>query len=223
MRNVARVLFLGALACCPLWTQATEQTAQTFDAAGQWTSNTTQRAVSAVAQPGTVGVSRNSRYTHYAGFLGGAFIQPGNTNAQGIALEASPDNDGDGLLDGDEISGAAFGGHAQTDPNSPDSDNDGMSDADEAAGMYDPNDPGHLLSIIALDRTGGNYTLRWIGKGGGTVNTVFSGDDLTEGPFTNVLYTSPYGGGTYPWYKATNIYPFSASGTTNLFLRVQTE
>jgi len=223
MRSLARFLFSGLLACYPLWSLATEQTAQTLDAGGQWSSNATQRTVSAVGQPGTVGVSRNSRYTHYAGFLGGAFIQPGNTNAQGVALEASPDNDGDGLLDGDELSGAPFGGHAQTDPNSPDSDSDGMSDADEAAGMYDPNDPGHRLSIIALDRSGDNFTLRWIGKGGGTVNSVLSGDDLTDGPLTNVLYTSPYGGGTYPWYKMTNIYPFSASGVTNRFLRVQTE
>ena len=224
--NISRVLLAGLLFVVWSFSQgeaAPEQSSSTISACGSLQTNATSSTVCAVAQPGTVGVSRNGRYTHYSGFIGGAFIRPGTTNDQGVALEATPDNDNDGLLDGDEISGAAFGGHATTDPNDADSDNDGMTDADEAAGMYDPNDPAHSLSIIALDRSGNDFTLRWIGKGGDTQNTILWTADLVSGPPSNILYAAPYVGGASPWFKATNEFIWAEAAATTRYFRVQTE
>lgn len=202
---------------------APEQQSSTVSACGSLHTNGAIRTVFTVAQPGTAQVSSNNRYTHYAGFMGGAFLRPAVTNDEGTALEASPDNDNDGLTDIDEVSGAAFGGHARTDPNSQDSDGDGMHDADEAAGMYDPNDAGHALQIRALDHGTGNMALTWVGKGGGTVNTILWDHDLVSGAFTNTLYSDTYAGGDAPWYKATNMHVWAEVGVTNMYFRVTTE
>lgn len=204
-------------------TGAPNQDSCVTSGAGGWSSNTTQRTVSCVGQPGEAGVSANRRYTHYAGFIGGAFIQPGTTNSRGVALEADPDNDDDGLSDSDEVTGSAFQGYASTNPNAADTDGDGMSDADEAAGMYDPNDANHLLAITAMDRSGENVTLQWIGKGGGTVNTILWTDDLLTGPPTNVLHSAVFAGGVAPWFKATNAHAWVDDVETGGFYRVTTQ
>jgi|GEM_PF-1709545 len=169
------------------------------------------------------GVSGNDRYTHYAGFIGGAFIRPGVTNEQGVALEATPDNDDDGLTDTAEVSGSAFEEYAVTDPNRADTDGDGMSDADEAAGMYDPNDPDHALRVISLVGSADTLTLTWIGKGGGVSNTILWCGDLATGALTNILDVGTYVGGTAPWYKATNTHVWVESGYTTRFFRVMTK
>ena len=201
---------------------APEQQSSTVSACGLWSSNATVRTVCAVAQPGTVGVSSDGRFTHYSGFIGGAFIRPGTTNAQGVALEADPDNDDDGLTDTAEVSGSAFGGHATTDPNAADSDRDGMSDAQEAAGMFDPNDPGHSLTIRSLAHNGGNLSMTWIGKGGDTTNAVLWSGNLISDDFTNTLHRAAYPGGDFPWFKVTNTHDWAASATSRFF-RVVTE
>ena len=224
--NISRALLAGSLFVVWPFTQgeaAPQQSSSTITASGSWHSNVTASTVCAVAQPGTTGVSGNGRYMHYAGFIGGAFIRPSVTNAEGVALEADPDNDDDGLTDRDEVSGAAFGGHASTDPNAADSDEDGMSDADEAAGMYDPNDPNHRLEILALEADGGSLTLTWVGKGGDTPNTILWADSLTEGSPTNVLHSAPYAGGLFPWHKSTNAHTWVESVGTNRYFRVKTE
>lgn len=208
---------------CFLCLSAPEQQSSAVSACGSLHTNGALRTVCTVAQPGTAQVSRNSRYTHYAGFMGGAFLRPSVTNGGGVALEADPDNDHDGLTDSDEISGAAFGGHASTDSNSADSDGDGMSDADEAAGMYDPNDAGHALQILALDRSGGNVALTWIGKGGGTVNTILWTDSLLSGAFSEILHSDTYAGGDAPWYKATNMHNWADSAVTSRCFQIRTE
>jgi len=224
--NMSRALLAGSLFIVWSFSQgeaAPEQSSSTIAACGSWHSNITVSTVCAVAQPGTVGVSGNGRYMHYAGFIGGAFIRPTATNTDGVALEADPDNDDDGLLDGDEISGAAFSGHASTDPNDADSDKDGMSDAAEAAGMYDPGDPGHSLKILALTESADNLTLKWVGKGGGTQNTILWGGNLIEGAPTNVLHAAAFAGGVSPWFKSTNSHTWVESAVTSRFFRVMTE
>lgn len=138
-----------------------------------------------------MGGSRND-----AGFIGGAFIRPGTTNAQGVALEADPDD--------------------------ADSDDDGMSDADEAAGMFNPNDAGHRLAVISLTKSNDNVRITWIGKGGDTTNAVASCTDLLSGDFTNVLHRAAYAGGESPWFKMTNAHEW-VSSVTNGFFRVVTE
>ena len=120
-----------------------------------------------------------------------------------------------------ELDGSAFGGWAVTDPNKPDSDGDGMADDAEAAGMYDPNDPNHRLAIVDLQAAGGNVTLTWVGKGGGTVNTILGCDDLVPERPTNLVHSAAYAGGDSPWYKATNTHTWAESESPR-FYSVQT-
>ncbi len=225
--NISRALIAGSLlivfgACVS--TAAPGQEMSVASGCGGLCSNSTVQTVMCAGQPGTTGVSGNSRYTHYAGFMGGAFIRPGVTNAAGVALEMDPDNDDDGLTDVAEVSGLAFDSHATTDPNAADTDGDGMDDASEAAGMYDPNDAGHRLAIIAFTNTAGNLGMTWIGKGGGTVNTILWSWDLIDGEFSNTLHSAGYpGGGPSPWYKATNTHMWTESAVTSRYFRVKTQ
>ena len=224
--NISKALIGGSLLTvlgAPWSIAVPEQQMSVASGSGGWRTNSTAQTVYCAGQPGTTGVSGNGRYTHYAGFLGGAFIRSSVTNAEGMALEMDPDNDDDGLTDAAEVSGSAFGGHARTDPNSPDTDEDGMADADEAAGMYDPRDPDHLLKFIALDRSANDMTLTWIGKGGGTVNTILWCGDLLSGVFTNTFHSDTYTGGDAPWYKATNTHTWTESGATNRSFQVKTQ
>ncbi len=224
--NISRALIAGSLLLVfssSLARTAPEQEMSVVSGCGGWSSNATVRTACVAGQSGTTGVSGNGRYTHYAGFMGGAFIRPGVTNADGVVLELDPDNDDDGLTDQDEVSGSAFSGHASTDPNKADTDGDGMDDAAEAAGMYDPNDAGHSLAIVVLEKDGASLTLKWVGKGGGTENTVLWCDDLLVEPTTNVLHSAPYAGGVSPWFKSTNEHTWIESAAPSRYFRVMTE
>jgi hypothetical protein len=215
-------LLLVVLGACSVAGDAEQETAVAAGCGG-WSSNATVRTVCCAGQPGTTGVSTNTRYVHYAGFLGAAFIQPGVTNADGTPLEADPDNDDDGLTDTAEVSGSAFDGHASTDPNKADTDEDGMDDAAEAAGMYDPHDPHHLLVIVSFTNDEGNVTLTWIGKGGNTINAILSSDDLVSDDFSDIVHSDAYTGGDDPWYKTTNTHVWVESGTTSRYYQVTTK
>jgi hypothetical protein len=194
--------------------------ASEFTGSGGWVSNATCRLACAAGQPaGRVSVGAD--LVLYAGFLGGAMIRPGLLSRSGIPLEADPDNDADRLADWDELTGAAFGGLACTDPNDPDSDGDGMSDGDEALVMFDPNDPTHVLRITLLTCVSTVRTLRWTGKGGGAHNIVQWSADLANEPFTNVHSDVVYPGGTPPWYKVLAATSWNDPISSNRFYRVR--
>jgi len=162
--------------------------------------------VSAGAQPGGIAAAAGGGWVNSAGFLQTVDIKRPllDSDGDGVPDELSRDNDSDGLLDLAEISGSAFGGCATTAPNAADTDGDGMNDAMEAVGMYDPNDPSHCLRIVGLTMADGELTITWIGKGGGTTNTVMASADLQPGTFTNEVSRTAYSGGVSPWYKTTN-------------------
>lgn len=179
--------------------------------------------VCACAQPSGIAPSVGGVLLHYAGFLGGFSLRPAlDTDGDGLPDELDADNDGDTLADEAELDGSAFGGWAATDPNRRDTDGDGMSDVAEAVGLYDPNDPGHRLEIVAWRGTNGQYTLTWIGKGGGWINTISAGEQLANGGFTNILHSAAYPGGEPPWFKATNAWVWT-EGATSRFYRVHTQ
>ncbi len=182
------------------------------------------RHVSAGAQPGGIQSGAAGDVDHRAGFLQAVEVRRGDldTDDNGVPDELDWDNDGDSLSDVSELDGSAFEGYAVTDHNDPDTDGDGMSDTDEAAGMYDPLDPGHRLAIIEFYMDAGFPRVNWIGKGGGTVNTIEYTDDAVSDEFSNTLYSGPYMGGDAPWYKVTNTYAWAGEEDIRL-IRVKTE
>ncbi len=233
-KNPGLVIGVGilVLAC---WTAAAfgaewDQLSTTLNGEGAISANTVAfggreyRHVGAGMQPGGVMTSAGGTLVNRGGFLQAVSLKRPDldTDGNGIPDELDRDNDGDGLADRDEIDGTAFGGYARTDPNNPDTDGDGMSDADEAAGMYDPLDPHHLLEIVGLTRAGGNVTIRWIGKGGGTVNAIMANMAPFDGSFAETIVRQAYAGGAHPWYKATHTHTASDNGPGR-FLRAETE
>jgi len=227
MHTMKRITILRTLALlATVWalagaaTAAPTQELATVSCAGGWIANGTMRmAVCAGSLGGPV--SHGGNQTHYGGFIGASFIQPGTLSANGVPVEADPDNDGDGLEDGSEVDGTAFDGYAVTDPNRADTDGDGMSDDAEARGMYDPTDPGHLLRIIAFDTGNGTNSLTWIGRAG--LNRVYAGEELLSGAPTQLLHEAAFGGGTPPWYKTTNSHSWAAGASPNRVYQVETE
>jgi len=202
---------------------APEQQVSVISGCGGRCGQGTVQTVICVGQSGTTGVSGNARYTHYAGFIGGAFLRPGTTNAEGQSLEADPDNDDDTLDDTAEVSGSAFGGHTSTDPNQADTDGDGMDDAAEAGGMYDPNDPDHALKILSLEYQNGQFTLTWMGKGGNKVNAILYAAGLPPGTILTTLHSAPYAGGDAPWYKAMHTHTWTGDAGGERFFQLETD
>ena len=70
----------------------------------------------------------------------------------------------------------------------------------------------------SFDMGGGN----WVGRGGGTTNTVLWSDDLLREGITNELHSAPYAGGESPWCAMTNTHTWSVSGKANAIYRVKT-
>jgi len=175
-----------------------------LNGAGLRGTNGTYTIIASVAQPGGIQQTVGGLYVNRAGFFGGTLLNENlDTDSDGLCDELDIDNDGDTLSDLSELDGSAFGGWTTTSPNDSDTDGDGVSDAVEAAGGYNPNDPEHCLHIITSKTEGENFRLTWIGKGGGTVNTILQGTNLLTG-ITNVIHAAPYTGGSPPWYKTTN-------------------
>ncbi len=200
------------------------QPASACDGAGGRATNATLQAVSAAGQAGAVAVSADNRYVHYAGFLGAVALRPAWTNAAGLALEAAPDNDRDGLRDGDEVGGAAFAGLATSDPNKADSDGDGMGDGAEAAGGFDPRDARQRLAIVGLaDAGGGGTRVTWVGRGGGAVQAVLAGNRPAPDACTTVVHRAVYAGGLGPWFPVTNTVVIPGAGATPTYYRVLLE
>jgi len=181
------------------------------------------RQAGAGNQPGGIATLTNVQWTLHAGFLQAVDIkQPWlDTDGNGVPDEMDPDNDGDYLPDWAEVDGSGFEGYARTDPNDPDTDGDGMTDYRESVGMYDPLDPDHYLHILSQDWDENTLTLWWIGKAGGTTNTILWGESLLDGAPTNIQHSAAYSGGDAPWYKATNSFAWFEA-KTSAFLRVRT-
>ncbi|NCC52812.1 MAG: hypothetical protein EOM20_16575 [Spartobacteria bacterium] len=200
---------------------APQQECATLSGSGTLVTAGDYAMVYSAIQPVPVCVSAQGGIEHHSGFLSGIAIRPEAVNSAGIPVERTSDNDNDGLSDVDEISGAAFGGHARTDHNLADTDGDGMSDAQEAQHMYDPLDPAHRPWINAITYAQPQMRIEWIGRGGNTTNTIVWSDVLAVGVFTNELVVTNLLSGAAPWYKTTNVYEWNWAGTGRRYYRLK--
>lgn len=177
------------------------QTSSVVDSSGGRSSGGSLTMISAGGQPGAVGTCSGGDKVLQQGFLNTFSLQPDlDTDGDGLADEVDTDNDGDGLDDEAEITGSAFGGLGQSNPNNADSDGDGASDGHEAAAGSDPNSDTMYLQIteIAQDRGTGEVTIEWQAQGGKTyaLYCLESLNDPKPGTFLgNVTVT----GGEGPW------------------------
>jgi hypothetical protein len=197
------------------------QECSTISGSGIWVSEGELDQVFSAMQPVPVCISVEGDIEHHSGFLTGIPIRPGVVNAKGTPVELTSDNDRDGLSDIAEITGDAFSGHAQTDPDTADTDGDGMSDGREAEYMYDPRDPMHRPWINGITYTEPRMSIEWIGRGGNTTNTIMWSDILAPGVFTNALVVTNLPGGTAPWYKTTNTYEWNWAGNGRRYYRLK--
>ncbi len=165
------------------------------DGFGDTASGGNFRMVSAAAQPGVAGLSSASGLYHSAGFLH-VFQLAGD----GMAPELNPDNDGDGLMDEEELAGMLFDPQTVTNPNDPDSDADGARDGDEAFAGTDPLDLDSFLHLSAHppDEASG-YRLEWNGRAGRTYRLSFGTNIIQAAQFATVVDLTAPGPGTGPW------------------------
>jgi len=125
--------------------------------------------------------SQSASYYNYSGFAAGFILQP-ETAFSGLADEWNPDNDLDGLLDGEEIIAGSCLYNSDTDgdglsdydevkiygtsPILADTDGDGMTDAHELIAGTSPTDGDCALSVICTLLSNGQMKLSWFGVQG---------------------------------------------------------
>lgn len=117
--------------------------------------------ISSWQQPVNPTQSTGGEYVNQSGFMA-SFIEQGESDVDGDGLVDSldPDNDNDGIVDLDEITGALFIPAIPTDPNLGDSDYDGSSDYNEFMFGFDPTNPDSRFQIAtSLGITNPDYEL----------------------------------------------------------------
>lgn len=199
-------------------------TSHVVDGAGQWLGGGTLSNITAVAQPGGVSVTTGGALVNQAGFLNTFVLRPGlDTDGDGLANEADPDNDNDMLGDVTEVEGTAFSPVTDTDPDDADSDDDGSGDAAEAAAGSDPWDPLMFLHIVSIRPVSNNLVeVGWQARSNKTYR-VMTEASMTPAPgFTNALaQVVATGVGVAPWFATTNLYTDPVAPTNHLFYRIE--
>ena len=126
-------------------------------------------------------MSQSGSLFNYSGFAAGFILQP-KTAFSGLADEWNPDNDRDGLLDGEEIIAGSSLYNRDTDgdglddfaevktygtsPILADTDGDGMSDAQELVAGTSPTNRASILSVTCTLLSNGQKKLSWFGVQG---------------------------------------------------------
>jgi len=104
--------------------------------------------------------SQSGTLCNYSGFAAGFILQP-KTAFSGLADEWNPDNDRDGLLDGDEIMAGSSLYNSDTD-------GDGLSDPNELVAGTSPTNCASVLSVTCIFLPDGQKELSWFGVQGRT-------------------------------------------------------
>jgi hypothetical protein len=139
--------------------------------------------------------SRSGSLCNYSGFAAGFILQPG-TALSGLPDELNPDNDRDGLMDGEEImagsslynsdtdgDGLSDSDEAKTHGTSPilaDSDADGMTDARELVAGTSPTNRASVLSVTCTLLSNGQKELSWFGVQGRAYTFQYSDSLKTD-------------------------------------------
>jgi hypothetical protein len=169
---------------------------------------------------------QSASFYNHSGFAAGFILQP-DTAFSGIADEWNPDNDRDGLQDGEEIMAGSSLYNSDTDDDglsdpdevrthgtSPilvDSDADGMNDSRELVAGTSPTNRSSVLSVTCSLLSGDEIALSWFGVQGRTYTLQYA-DSL-----------NPNNWQSYPSEIAGSSAPVSFTDTekaTNRFYRV---
>ena len=175
----------------------------TLNAGGGWTTGTAYRCVSSIGTGIATPPIAGGAHILHAGMLNAFLHRPDlDRDADGRADEDDPDDDGDSLRDGDEITGACFSPATPTDPQAADSDGDGANDGTEAGTGTDPLDPTANLAFLSVSAGTGGLVVRWRARAYRAYR-LFAAPDLTS------LETAPArtnqivaGSGTGTWEVA---------------------
>lgn len=177
-----------------------------LDGAGHWSSGGTYSNISAVAQPGGVGISTDGSLRNHAGFLNTFVLRPDlDTDGDGLANEWDADNDNDGLVDETELAGTAFSPTSVTDPNSVDTDGDEADDGAEAVAGTNPLNENARFEIVWLASDEASANLGWVARGGKTY-AILAAQELADTNAFSAIGTTNVTGGVAPWYVVTNDY-----------------
>jgi len=197
-------------------------TSSVVDGAGSQSTGGSYGNVSAVAQPGAVGIARNGGLVNYSGFLNTISLRPAlDTDGDGLIDEFDPDNDNDALEDAEEIGGNTFSPVTVTDVNDSDTDGDGALDGEESVAGTDPTDADALLTIIAVQEATNGVEITWLARSNRTYEVRWNTDLTNAGGFTSMDTVTVTDVASAPWYVVTNTYVDTVhSAATNGFYRV---
>lgn len=162
-------------------------------------------------------VSKSGSLFNYSGFAAGFILQP-QTAFSGLADEWNPDNDRDGLLDGEEIMAGSSLYNSDTDsdglsdpdevktygtsPVLADSDADGLNDDRELVAGTSPTNRASVLSVACTLLPTGQKKLSWFGVQGRAYTFQYS-DSLNSDNWQS--------------------YPFEIAGSGSAILLTDTE
>ncbi len=215
------ILAISLIACMASAQYTNKSTC--LDGAGDWSTGGNYTNISAIAQPGGIGVSSGGGMVNYAGFLNTFSLKPNqDTDGDGLDDEADADNDNDGLQDIDEVAGDLFSPGTPTDHNLADTDGDGVGDGDEVAAQTDPTDTNGFLRITSIDRGAGtDKELQWVARSNVTYRIRYENSDMPGRPTQVLGTTTVTTEGTGAWQVATGAYTDNSGESDARFYAVE--
>ncbi len=214
---IIAALLLGTLSAFAQYTNRSS----VLDGSGARSTGGVYTHISAAGQPGGIRESAVGELVHQAGFLQTFSMRPElDTDGDGLADEADRDNDGDALMDVDELSGASFDPATATEVNLTDTDSDGASDGQESVAGTDPLNIDAVFEIVTATNSAANRTIVWTARSNRTYSILYANPPAL--PLTNLLAVvtnrDPASG---PWYVTTGTVA-DAGATTNRVYAVAT-